>query len=224
MGVIKRERKEKTVMKKAVSMLTAGLVAIAASTVQAQDTYTVDKAHSEVGFRVRHFVSKVSGRFDDFSGAISIVPGKPAASSVEFAIRSSSINTNVEARDKHLKSADFFDAEKYPEITFKSTRIAAVDEDTFNVTGIFTMHGTARELTIPVDFGGFIKDQRGTEKAGFSLTTKLNRKDYGILWNQTLDTGGMMLGDDVEITINIEANKKKAEAPAAAPAATPAAR
>jgi len=191
---------------------------LAASAAFSQDVYNVDKVHSEVTFRVRHFVSKVSGRFDDFSGTITIVPGKPAASSVEFAIKTASINTANPARDNHLKSADFFDVEKNPEITFKSTKIAPVDADTFNVTGIFTMHGTAKELTIPVDFGGTVTDQRGTEKAGFSLATKLNRKDYGIVWNQTLDSGGMMLGDEVEITVNIEANKKK-PAPADAPAA-----
>lgn len=191
---------------------------LAASAAFSQDVYNVDKVHSEVTFRVRHFVSKVSGRFDDFSGTISIVPGKPAASSVEFAIKTASINTANPARDNHLKSADFFDAEKNPEITFKSTKIVPVDADTFNVTGVFTMHGTARELTIPVDFGGTVTDQRGTEKAGFSLTTKLNRKDYGIVWNQTLDSGGMMLGDEVEITVNIEANKRK-PAPADTPAA-----
>jgi len=190
---------------------------LAASAAFSQDVYNVDKVHSEVTFRVRHFVSKVSGRFDDFSGTISIVPGKPAASSVEFAIKTASINTANPARDNHLRSADFFDAEKNPEITFKSTKIVPVDADTFNVTGIFTMHGTAKELTIPVDFGGTVTDQRGTEKAGFSLSTKLNRKDYGIVWNQTLDSGSMVLGDEVEITVNIEANKKK-PAPADAPA------
>lgn len=182
---------------------------LAASAAFSQDLYNVDKVHSEVTFRVRHFVSKVSGRFDDFSGAVSMVPGKPAASSVEFAIRTASINSANSGRDNHLRSADFFDAEKNPEITFKSTKIVPVDVDTFSVTGIFTMHGTAREITIPVDFGGTVTDQRGTEKAGFSFTTKLNRKDYGIVWNQALDSGGMVLGDEVEITVNIEANKEK---------------
>ena len=191
---------------------------LAASAAFSQDVYNVDKTHSEVTFRVRHFVSKVSGRFDDFSGTITVVPGKPAASSVEFAIKAASINTANPGRDNHLKSADFFDVEKQPEITFKSTKIAPVDADTFNVTGIFTMHGVARELTIPVEFGGTVTDSRGTEKAGFSLATKINRKDYGIVWNQTLDSGGVMLGDEVEITVNIEANKKK-PAPADAPAA-----
>lgn len=189
-------------------------LALSASAASGQDVYNVDKTHSEVTFRVRHFVSKVSGRFDDFSGTITMVKGKPEASSVEFAIKTESINTANSARDNHLRSADFFDAAKNPEITFKSTRITPVDEDTFNVTGVFTMHGTAREITVPVDFGGVVTDQRGTEKAGFSLSTKLNRKDYGILWNQTLDTGSLMLGDDVEITVNIEANKQKPAASA----------
>ena len=191
---------------------------LAATAAFSQDTYTIDRAHTEVGFRVRHFVSKVAGRFDDFSGTITVVPGKPAASSVEFAIKSSSINTANAGRDTHLKSADFFDVEKFPEITFRSSRIVPMDADTFNVTGNFTMHGVTREITIPVDFAGTVTDARGTEKAGFSLATKLNRKDYGIVWNQTLDQGGLMLGEEVEVTINIEANKKKpaaAEAPAA---------
>ncbi len=194
-------------------------LALTTSATFAQDAYTVDKTHSEVTFRVRHFVSKVSGRFDDFSGTVSMVPGKPSASSVEFAIKTASINTANANRDTHLKSADFFDADQNPEITFKSTKIAPVDgdADTFRVTGLFTMHGTMREITIPVDFGGLITDQRGTEKAGFSLAITLNRKDYGIVWNQTLDTGSLVLGDEVEITVNIEANKSK---PAAADATT----
>jgi polyisoprenoid-binding protein YceI len=193
-------------------------ITLAASAAFSQDVYNVDRNHTEVGFRVRHFVSKVAGRFDDFSGTITVVPGKPSASSVEFAIKAASINTANTGRDTHLKSADFFDVERFPEITFKSTKIAPMDADTFNVTGIFTMHGTAKEITIPVDFGGTVTDARGTEKAGFSLATKINRKDYGIVWNQTLDSGGMVLGDEVEITVNIEANKRK-PAPADAPVA-----
>lgn len=193
---------------------------LAASAAFSQDVYTVDRTHSEVGFRVRHFVAKTAGRFDDFSGAITVNRANPAASSVDFVIKTASINTANANRDTHLKSPDFFNAEKNPEITFKSTKIAAVDADTFNVTGIFTMNGTAREITLPVDFNGTVVDGRGTEKAGFSLATKINRKDYGIVWNQTLDTGGMVLGEEVEITINIEANKKKPEPAAAAAPAT----
>jgi polyisoprenoid-binding protein YceI len=197
------------------------VLSLAGSAAFAQDQYSIDKAHSEVGFRVRHFVSKVPGRFDDFSGTINVVPGKPQDSSVEFTIKSASINTANEGRDKHLRSADFFDVEKFPEITFKSTKVVPVDSDTFGVTGTFTMRGVSKELVIPVEFGGTVTDRRGTEKAGFALTTKINRKDFGIVWNQTLDTGGVMLGDEVEITINIEANKRK---PEAGPAATPSAK
>lgn len=192
---------------------------LAASASFSQDVYTVDKTHSEVGFRVRHFVAKTAGRFDDFSGTITVVPGKPAESSVEFVIKAASINTANANRDTHLKSPDFFNVEKNPEITFKSTKVTPVDADTFNVTGIFTMNGTAREIALPVDFNGTVIDGRGTEKAGFSLATKINRKDYGIVWNQTLDTGGMVLGDEVEITINIEANKRKPAPAATAPVA-----
>jgi len=191
---------------------------LAASSVFSQDVYTVDRTHSEVGFRVRHFVAKTAGRFDDFSGTITVVPGKPAESSVEFIIKAASVSTANANRDTHLKSADFFDVEKFPEITFKSSKVAPVDADTFNVTGTFTLHGVSKEITIPVDFGGTMTDARATEKAGFSLATKINRKDYGIVWNQTLDAGGVVLGEEVEITINIEANKRKPAPAAAAPA------
>lgn len=202
---------------KASALLSLTLaLTVSATAAFSQDVYKVDTNHSDVSFRVRHFVSKVSGRFDDFSGTITANPADPAASSVEFTIKAASINTANANRDKHLRSADFFDAEKHPEITFKSTKITPVDADTFNVTGIFTMHGTAKEMTIPVEFGGTVTDSRGTQKAGFSLTAKLNRKDYGIIWNQTLDTGTMVLGDDVEISVNIEANKAKPAAEAAA--------
>ena len=210
---------EQQLIRNAIMKTTLALAfTLTASAAFSQDVYSVDRTHTEVGFRVRHFVSKVAGRFDDFSGSITVVPGKPAESSVEFTIKAASINTANTGRDTHLKSADFFDVEKFPEITFKSTKVAPVDSDTFNVTGIFTMHGTAKEITIPVEFGGTVTDARGTQKAGFSLATKLNRKDFGIVWNQTLDTGGVMLGEEVEVTINIEANKRKPEA-AAAPAA-----
>jgi polyisoprenoid-binding protein YceI len=195
----------------------AALLLVSSVGASAQDVYVVDKVHSEVGFRVRHFVAKTPGRFEDFSGQITITPGKPEASSVEFTIKTASINTSNEARDNHLRSADFFDAAKYPEITFKSAKITPQDADTFNVTGLFTMHGVTKEITLPVDFGGTATTNRGDVKAGFSLVTKINRKDYGILWNQTLDAGGVVLGDEIEVTINLEANKKKPE-----PTATPA--
>jgi polyisoprenoid-binding protein YceI len=174
------------------------------------DTFVVDKNHSEATFQVRHMMSKVTGKFDDFGGKINIDRARPAASSVEFNIKTASINTGVADRDKHLRTADFFDAEKHPEITFKSTKIAATKtKDVYAVTGDLTMRGVTKRITIPVEFSGFGKDPWGNERAGFSLTTTVNRKDYGINWNQALDNGGVLLSDNVTINVNIEAVKSK---------------
>ncbi len=198
------------------SILTTVAAVLVAASGFAAETFAVDQVHSEAMFRVRHLVGRVSGKFDDFSGIINVDRAKPSASSVEFAIKTVSIDTANGDRDKHLRTADFFDAEKNPEITFKSTSIVpSGKKDVYNVTGDFTMHGVTKRITIPVEFLGFVKDPWGNERAGFSLATQLNRKDYGITWNKALDTGGLMLGDDVDVTINIEA-VKKAAAPAAA--------
>jgi polyisoprenoid-binding protein YceI len=174
------------------------------------ETFVVDKLHSEATFQVRHMMSKVTGKFEDFGGRINIDRAKPAASSVEFNIKTASINTGVDDRDKHLRTADFFDAEKYPEITFKSTKVAATrTKDVYAVTGDLTMRGVTKRITMPVEFAGFGKDPWGNERAGFSLTTTVNRKDYGINWNQALDNGGFLLSDSVTINVNIEAVKSK---------------
>ena len=178
----------------------------------AGDTYTVDKAHSDAVFTIRHLMSKVTGRFSDLSGTISIDRAKPEASSVEFKILATSIDTAQPDRDKHLRSADFFDAEKNPEITFKSTSMKSTGKDTYDVTGTLTIRGVAKEVTLPVTVLGEMKDPRGQEKIGFETTTTVNRKDYGVSWNRALDAGGYLLGDDVKVTITIEAGK---QAPAA---------
>lgn len=189
--------------------LAVAALLVAASSLFA-DTFTVDKNHSEATFQVRHMMSKVTGKFEDFDGKVNIDRAKPAASSVEFNIKTASVNTGVADRDKHLRTADFFDAEKYPEITFKSTKIAATKtKDVYAVTGDLTMRGVTKRITIPVEFGGFGKDPWGNERAGFSLTTTVNRKDYGINWNQALDNGGVLLSDNVTINVNIEAVKAK---------------
>jgi polyisoprenoid-binding protein YceI len=187
-------------------------VAALASPLLAADTWVSDKAHSEATFSIRHLVSKVSGRFNDFTTTVNVDPAKPEASSVEFAIKSASIDTQNADRDKDLRSPNFFDVEKFPEITFKSTKISSPAKDKYNVTGNLTMHGVTKEVTLPVSFLGFAKDPWGNERAGFEVTTTLNRKDYGLLWNKTLDNGGYLLGDDVAVTINLEAIKKKATA------------
>ena len=139
------------------------------------------------------------GRFNDFSGVIQMDPKNLAASSVDFHIKATSIDTNQPDRDKHLRSADFFDVEKFPEITFKSKSITTTGKNTYNVTGTLTMHGVSKDITLPVTYLGTVKDPFGSTRAGFGLETTLDRKDYGIVWNKAIDNGGVMLGDDVKI-------------------------
>jgi polyisoprenoid-binding protein YceI len=174
--------------------------------------YKVDSDHSGVNFTIRHFVSNVSGRFKDFEGVIKYDKANPAASSVNFTIQTRSIDTDNDDRDNHLRSPDFFDAEKFPTMTFTSTSIKAVDADTLEVTGDLTMRGVTKKVTVPVDVLGSVKTPKG-EKAGFESAFKLDRKEYGIAWNRMLDTGGAILGDDVKIVISIEADRQ-ADAPA----------
>jgi polyisoprenoid-binding protein YceI len=176
------------------------------------ETFSIDPAHSEVGFTIRHLVSNVRGRFDEFSGKVNLDPKNLAASSVDFHIKATSIDTSVPDRDKHLRSADFFDVEKFPEITFKSESIKATGKDKYDVTGTLTLHGVGKKVTLPVSYLGQAKDPWGGTRAGFETVTTLNRKDYGIVWNKALDNGGMMLGEDVKVDINLET---KADTPAA---------
>ena len=192
--------------------LIALLLAAASATLFAADTYTIDKNHSDTSFKIRHFATKVRGGFTDFEGAIQADPAQPALSSVAFKIKTGSIDTNNENRDKHLKSADFFDAEKCPDITFESSKVTSTGKDKYDVAGTLTMHCVAKPVTIPVTFLGFAKDPGGNERASFEVVTKLNRKDFGINWNKTLDSGSLMLSDDVEVEINLETVKKKPEA------------
>jgi polyisoprenoid-binding protein YceI len=174
------------------------------------DTFVVDKAHSEATFQVRHMMSKVSGKFGDFSGKINVDRAKPSASSVEFNIKAASVDTGTADRDKHLQTADFFDVARCPELTFKSTSIVPTKKkDVYDVTGDLTMRCVTKHITIPVEFNGFGKDPWGNERAGFSLTTTVNRKDYGINWNKALDNGGFLVSDEVTINVNIEAQKAK---------------
>jgi polyisoprenoid-binding protein YceI len=191
----------------------AALTALAALPSRA-DTFAVDPGHSEVSFQIRHLVSQVRGRFNDFSGTVQLDAKNLAASSVDFHIKVTSIDTNVADRDKHLRSADFFDVAKFPEITFKSESIAAAGKDKYNVTGSLTMHGVTKKVTLPVTLGGQVKDPWGNTRAGFEIETTLDRKDYGIVWNKALDAGGAMLGDDVKVAINLE-TVKKTDKPAA---------
>ncbi len=195
------------------AFLAASVFALAASA-SAQDTYVVDKGHSEASFQIRHLVSKVRGRFKDFAGTVTTDPAKPEASRVEFTIKADSIDTTNDRRDADLRSANFFEVEKFPEITFRSTKVTKRGEDRYDVTGDLTMHGVTKPLTLPVTVLGFQKDPWGGQRVGLETAVTLNRKDFGIVWNKVLDAGGTLLGDDVAVTITLEAVKKVPEAPA----------
>ena len=174
--------------------------------------YKVDAGHSGVNFTIRHFVTNTPGRFKDFDGTIKYDKQSPAASSVEFTIKTPSIDTDNDDRDNHLRGGDFFEVEKFPTMTFVSKKVAAKDADTLEVTGDLTIKGVTKPITIPVDVLGTAKTPNG-EKAGFETSFTVNRKDYGINWNRVMDSGAV-LGDDVKVTISIEANRQQ-EKPAA---------
>ena len=188
--------------------LTAAAAVLAASPVLA-DTYVIDKSHSEASFQVRHLMSKVRGNFNDYAGTISVDPAKPESASVEFTIKSASIDTSNENRDKDLRGPNFFDVEKFPTLTFTSTSVKAKDANNLDVTGDLTIHGVTKRVTIPVTVLGTMKMPNG-EKGGFETAFTINRKDYGIVWNRVLDTGGSILGDDVKIAIGVEGNLQEA--------------
>lgn len=175
----------------------------------AGEVWTVDKSHSSANFKVRHLMSNVTGRFGDFDAAINLDRANPAKSSVEFTIQAASIDTGNKNRDEHLRTPDFFDVASHPTITFKSTSIKQKSKDTFDVTGDLTMRGVTKQVTLPVTHLGFGKDARGNDISAFEIETTVNRKDYGIIWNRNLDEGGVLLGEDVKVSIALEVRKKK---------------
>jgi polyisoprenoid-binding protein YceI len=178
----------------------------------AAETYQLDKAHSTVGFQVRHIFTNVGGSFQDFSGTVRIDRARPEASSVEFTIQAASIFTNEAKRDEHLKSPDFFDTANHPTISFKSTAVKPAGANSYEVKGNLTMRGVTRQVTLPVTFLGEARDPWGNEKVGFELATVLNRKDFGINWNKALDQGGVLVGDEVKVQISVQGNKVKQQA------------
>ena len=194
-------------MKTRFAVLAAALAV--ASPAFAADTYQFDKTHTTVGFQVRHIFTMLGGKFQEFTGTINVDRAKPEASTVEFTIAADSIFTNEPKRDAHLKSPDFFDVAKYPTITFKSTSVKPNGKDSWLVTGDLTMRGVTKQVTLPVTFLGEGKDPWGNEKMGFETQTTLNRQDYGISWNKTLDQGGVLVGDEVKVQVSVEANRLK---------------
>jgi polyisoprenoid-binding protein YceI len=168
-------------------------------------TYQIDRAHSEATFQVRHLLSKVRGRFSDFAGTIQFDEAAPAGSGVEFTIQASSIDTAEADRDKHLRSGDFFDVERFPTLTFKSESVKAHGGGHFDVAGTLTIRGTSKAITIPVTYLGTARDPWGRERAAFEAEVTLNRKDFGLNWNAALETGGFLVGDEVRISLSIQA-------------------
>jgi polyisoprenoid-binding protein YceI len=168
-------------------------------------TYTIDKAHSEATFQVRHLVSKVRGRFTDFEGTILADEQDPGRSSVKVTIQATSLDTDQPDRDTHLRSADFFEVETFPTLSFVSTSVAPAGRGAYTVTGHLTIHGVTRTIAVPIAYLGKATDPWGKERAGFEAEFTITRKDFGLTWNAALETGGFLVGDEVKITLSFEA-------------------
>ena len=168
--------------------------------------WKIDPAHSAAEFKVKHMmISNVKGKFIGISGTLTYDPGSITAANVEAEVPVATIRTGDEQRDGHLKSADFFDAEKFPTLAFKSTAVRAIGPDENEVTGDLTLHGVTKSVTFAVEGPTApSKDPWGNERIGLSATTKINRKDFGLTWNTALETGGVLVGEDVAITLDIE--------------------
>ena len=165
--------------------------------------WDLDPAHSEIEFAVRHMmVTTVRGQFHKFGLAVDFNEANPALSTVEAHIDASSIDTGMDARDAHLRSEDFFDAAKYPELVFRSTSIKKVGDD-YTIDGDLTMHGQTRSVTLDAEIGGVVPDMRGGRRAGFSASTKISRKEWGLTWNGALESGGVLVGDEVKVTMDV---------------------
>ena len=200
-------------------------LALAASLFAARalaETYVADRVHSQTTFQVRHLMAKVRGRFTDFDATITGELSKPETAKVEFTVKTASIDTDNESRDKHLRTADFFDSEKYPEMTFRSSKITPRGKDLYDVAGTLTLRGVAKEVVLPVKYlGRTIKDLGGREKLGFETEITLNRKDFGLVWNRALDSGSVLLGDDVWVSVSLEVVKQQQAASTEGPGASP---
>jgi polyisoprenoid-binding protein YceI len=171
-------------------------------------TYEIDPAHSEATFQVRHLITRVRGSFADFGGTIELDAEHPERSSVSVTIQAASITTRQPDRDAHLRSADFFDVERFPTLTFVSTSIAPRGDNRYDVTGTLTIRGVSKTITLPVTHLGTAKDPWGVEKAAFETSVRINRKDFGLNWNAALETGGFLVGDDVDIHVEVQAAAK----------------
>lgn len=182
--------------------------------------WNIDNAHSLVEFSVRHMmISTARGRFERFSGTVEFNEENPALSSVDVKIETASINTNEPQRDNHLRSADFFESDKYPYMSFKSTRVEKIDETTGRIYGELTIRDVTRPVVLETEYNGQAKSPWGTTSAGFTANAKINRKDWNLNWNKALETGGVLVADDIKIHIELEIVKMVEEAEQAGAAA-----
>lgn len=172
-------------------------------------THAIDTAHSEAAFEVRHLLTRVRGRFGEFSGAIDFDEADPARSRVDIEIRTASIDTRQTDRDAHLRSDDFFAVDRYPVMTFASTAVTARGGNRFDVAGTLTIRDVARPLVVPVAYLGKARDPWGNEKLAFEGEVTLNRKDFGLTWNAALETGGFLVGDEVKVSLTVQAAEAK---------------
>ncbi|MCO5044856.1 MAG: YceI family protein [Kiritimatiellae bacterium] len=200
-------------------VLTATLGLGMAASIATADTYQIDPKHTEIGFAVRHLViSTVRGDFGEFSGTFNYNPDDPAAFSADVTVQTASIDTRVADRNAHLRSPDFFDAEKYPTITFKGTR-AEKNGDDLTLYGDLTMRGVTKEIALKASVTGPITDPWGNPRVGIDASATINRQDWGVSWSQTLDSGGLVVSDNVKLEITVEGVKQAAQ-PAAEEAAS----
>jgi polyisoprenoid-binding protein YceI len=174
--------------------------------------WDLDPAHSEIEFAVRHMmVTTVRGQFHKFAVTTNFDEAHPELSTVEAHIDASSIDTGMDARDAHLRGEDFFDSAKYPELIFRSTGIKKVG-DSYTIDGELTMHGQTRLVTLDAEIGGVVPDMRGGRRAGFSASTKISRKNWGFTWNSALESGGVLVGDEIKITMDVAVVQAEAAA------------
>lgn len=175
----------------------------------AKTNWVIDPAHSEVHFKVKHLViTTVTGSFGEFSGKVEAEDDNFSNATIEFEANINSIHTNNEQRDAHLKSADFFEAEKFPKLTFKSTRFAKKSDDEFELEGNLTIKDITKLVKLEVEYSGIAKDPWGNTKAGFELKGRINRKDFGLTWNALTEAGGAVVSDEVKLAINVQLVKQ----------------
>ncbi len=173
------------------------------------NNWNIDGTHSGVNFSVRHMVfAKVRGRFGKFGGSLDLDPADLAKSSVDIQIDAASIDTGTPDRDNHLRSPDFFDVAKYPQLTFKSRKVERKGDTEYKVTGDLTIRDTTREVVLDVEFGGTGKDPWGNQRLGFTASARIDRKDFGLKWNQVLEAGGVLVGEKIDIEIELQAVAK----------------